>query len=336
MARKVTSTIPKIFVTRQIPNEGIDLLKAQGYSVEVYAKDQVIPRTELLKRVKGVDALLPLLTDKIDAEVFKAAGPSLKIVANYAVGFDNVDLETAKQLNIPVTNAPAPEVSESVAEHTIALMLALAHRVVESDAYARSGKYTGWSPNLFLGTDLRNKTLGIIGLGRIGYAVGRRAVLGLGMRCLYNTPHRDSAFEQECHATYSSLDRLLEESDVISIHVPLLPSTKHFLSTEQFSLMKKTTFVINTARGPIIDEKALLRALTTHRIGGAALDVFECEPAIDCDLHDHLSFTKLPNVILTPHTASGTIEARQAMGRLAAQNIIAVLSGRAPLTPAKI
>lgn len=335
MARKASSSTPKIFITRQIPNEGIDLLKAEGYDVEVYQKDQAIPRAELLKRVKGVDALMPLLTDTIDAGVLSAAGPSLKIIANYAVGFDNIDLEAAKKLNIAVTNAPAPEVSESVAEHTIALMLSLAHRIVESDVYARSGKYTGWSPNLFLGTDLRNKTLGIIGLGRIGYGVGRRAVLGLGMRCLYSTPHRDSAFEQECHATYASLDRILEESDVISVHVPLLPTTKHLLSTEQFSLMKKTAFVINTARGPIVDEKALLRALKTNRIGGAALDVFECEPAIDCDLHDHLSLAKFPNVILTPHTASGTIEARQAMGRLAAQNIIAVLSGRAPLTPTK-
>jgi glyoxylate reductase len=329
MPRSPSPKAPVVFVTRRIPDEGIHLLEEQGYTVKIYSKDQVIPRGELLKQVKGVDALLPLLTDKIDEDVLKAAGPSLKIIANYAVGFDNIDLEAAKKHNIPVTNAPAPEVSESVAEHTIALMLGLAHRVVESDVFARSGKYSGWSPNLFIGTDLRNKTLGIIGLGRIGYAVGRRAVLGLGMRCLYTTPHRDPAFEKEVGGTFVPLERLLRESDVISVHVPLLSSTHHLLSTEAFSLMKQTAFVINTSRGPIVDEKALLRALKTKRIAGAALDVFECEPSLDCDLKDHLSLVACPNTILTPHTASGTIEARQAMGRLAAQNIIAVLSGRA-------
>lgn len=330
-----SSKAPVVFITRRIPDEGIHLLEEQGYTVKIYAKDQAITRAELLKQVKGVDALLPLLTDKIDEEVMMAAGPSLKIIANYAVGFDNIDLEAAKKYNLPVTNAPAPEVSESVAEHTLTLMLALAHRIVESDTFARSGKYTGWSPNLLVGTDLRNKTLGIIGLGRIGYAVARRAVLGFGMRCLYNTPRRDSSFEKEVGGKFTSLDHLLQESDVVSVHVPLLPSTRHLLSTDAFSLMKQTAFLVNTARGPIVDEKALLRALKTKRIAGAALDVFECEPAIDCDLKDRLSLAAFPNVILTPHTASGTIEARQAMGRLAAQNIIAVLSGRPPLTPAK-
>jgi glyoxylate reductase len=329
-----SSKTPTVFVTRKIPDEGLQLLKDQGYKVEVYAKDQVIPRAELLKRVKGVDALLPLLTDKIDSAILKAAGASLKIIANYAVGFDNIDLEAAKAAGIPVTNAPAPEVSESVAEHTITLMLALAHRIVESDNFARSGKYTGWSPNLLLGTDLRNKTLGIIGLGRIGYSVGRRATLGLGMRCVYQSPRRDPAFEKECGGKQVSLEQLLKTADVISVHVPLLSTTVHLLSTEEFSLMKQSTFVINTARGPIVDEKALLRALKTKRIAGAALDVFECEPAIDCDPSDRLALADCSNVILTPHIASGTVEARQAMGRLAAQNIIAVLSGHAPLTPA--
>jgi len=324
-----------IFITRQIPDAGPKALKAKGYTVNIYEKDDVIARKELLKRVKGCDALLSLLTDKIDEEVLKAAGPQLKIIANYAVGFDNIDLAAAKKYKIPVTNTPAPEVSETVAEHTFALMIALAHRLVESDAFARAKKYQGWSPTLLLGTDLYGKTLGIIGVGRIGQAVARRAVKGFGMKCVYSDPHRNPEFEKEFGATFLSMEKLLQQADFITLHVPLLPSTRHLISTDEFSLMKKTAFIINTARGPIIDEKALLRALRTKRIAGAGLDVFECEPAIDCDLTDKLELKKFPNVILTPHTASATIEARQAMSKLAADNIIAVLSGKPPLTAAK-
>lgn len=323
-----------IFITRHIPDNGLNLLKTAQHTLDIYEKDQVIPRKDLLKRIQGSDALLSLLTDKIDDEVMATAGPSLKIIANYAVGFDNIDLAAAKHRNITVTNTPAPEVADSVAEHTIALMLALSHRIVESDVFARAKKYQGWSPNLLTGTMLQGKTLGIVGTGRIGISVARRAVLGLGMHCLYTDHKRQPELEKDINAQPASLEQLLQKSDVVSLHVPLLPTTHHLISVAEFALMKKTAFLINTARGPVVDEKALLRALRTNRLAGAALDVFECEPAIDCDLSDKLELKNFPNVILTPHTASATQEAREGMSRVAAQNILAVLAGKAPLNPA--
>ncbi|MCC6563956.1 D-glycerate dehydrogenase [Candidatus Uhrbacteria bacterium] len=325
----------KVLITRPIPNEGIELLRKKRYQIDLYEKDEVMPRKELLKRAKGVDGILSLLNDQVDAELLDAAGPQLKIVANYAVGFDNVDLPAAKKRNVVVTNTPAPEVSETVAEHTFALLMTLAHRIVESDGYARAKKYKGWGPNLLLGTDVYGKTLGLIGGGRIGSAVADRAVKGFKMKCVYSDIKRNGDFERAYGAKFLPMEKLLQVSDFVSVHVPLLPSTRHLISTAEFSLMKKTAFLINTARGPVVDEKALLRALKTKRIAGAALDVFECEPEIDCDLTDKLELKAFPNVVLTPHTASATIEARQAMSRFAAENLIAVLSGKAALTPAK-
>ena len=325
----------KIFVTRKLPDPGIKLLKDAGYSVTVYAEDQVIPRKELLAKVKGCDALLSLLTDKIDDEVLKAAGPQLKIVANYAVGFDNIDLAAAKARNIVVTNTPSDKVNEAVAEHTFALMISLARRIPEADAFAKSKKYDGFSPNAFVGNDMSGKTIGIIGAGRIGAAAARRGVKGFGMKLVYSDMRQNEALEKELGAEHVMMQKLLEVSDFVSLHVPLLPSTRHLISTDEFSLMKKTAFLINTARGPVVDEKALLRALKTKRIAGAALDVFECEPAIDCDVTDNLELKSFPNVILTPHIASATIEAREDMGMIAANNIIAVLSGKPALNPAK-
>ncbi len=325
----------KILITRPIPDEGIKMLRNAGHTLDLSKKDEVMSRKDLLKRVKGVDALLSLLNDRIDEEVFRAAGPNLKIVANYAVGFDNVDLKAAKARNIIVTNTPAPEVSETVAEHTFALMMTLAHRIAESDAYARAEKYKGWGPNLMLGTDVYGKTLGIVGLGRIGEAVAERAVHGFKMKCVYADLKPNKDFEKRFKAKRLPMEKLLATADFVTLHVPLLPSTRHLMSTKQFALMKKTAFVINTARGPVVDEKALLKALKAKKIAGAALDVFECEPAIDCDLTDKLELKAFPNVVLTPHTASATIEARQAMSKFAARNILAVLAGKKPLTPAK-
>lgn len=324
-----------IFITRLIPDAGLLLLKKAGHKTTIYKGENTIPHDALLASVKGVDAILSLLTETIDRAVFDAAGSQLKIVANYAVGFDNIDLETAKARRVVITNAPCEEVSEAVAEHTFALMLALAHRIAEADVYAKTGHYKGWDPLALLGTDVHGKTLGIVGAGRIGCAVLQRAVIGFGMRCLYADIKPNKEMETRFQAERIPLDALLRVSDFVSLHVPLLPSTRHLISTDQFSLMKKTAFLINTARGPIVDEKALLRALRTRRIAGAALDVFECEPGIDCDITDNLALKQFSNVILTPHIASGTIEARQAMSRIAAENILAVLEGKPALTPAK-
>ena len=327
-------TKPFIYVTRRFADSGIQALKAKGYRVEVYPEDRIIPRKELLKNVKGCDALLSLLTDKIDGEVLDAAGKQLKVVANYAVGFDNVDLDAAKKRNVIITNTPSDIVNEAVAEHTFALLVALARRIPEADAFSKAKKYVGWSPTHFIGTQLTGKTMGIIGAGRIGTSAARRGVLGFGMKLVYSDMRPNTDIEKELGAKRLSMEKLLEVSDFVSLHVPLLPSTRHLISTAEFSIMKKTAYLINTARGPVVDEKALLRALKTNRIAGAALDVFECEPAVDCDVTDNLELKNFPNVILTPHIASATIEAREAMSLTAAENIIAVLSGKPALNPA--
>ncbi|MBI4135846.1 D-glycerate dehydrogenase [Candidatus Uhrbacteria bacterium] len=320
----------KVFITRQIPDQGIKMLKSKGYKVSIYPKDEIIPRAALLKGVKGVDAILCDLTEKIDAQLLKDAGPQLKIVANYAVGYDNIDLKAASARKVYVSNTPGV-LTDAVAEHAIALMFAIARRICEADRFTRSGKYKGWGPMLLLGTELKGKTLGIVGLGRIGAAVASRAAKGLDMKVVYNNPKPDPDFEKQFGAKYrKNLNDLLKEADFVTLHVPLLPTTRHLISKKQFALMNPNAFLINTARGPVVDEKALLHALKNKTIAGAALDVFECEPLIDCDIHDHLALKNFENVILTPHIASATIEARQAMSRIAAENIIAALSGKTP------
>ncbi|PIR47490.1 D-glycerate dehydrogenase [Candidatus Uhrbacteria bacterium CG10_big_fil_rev_8_21_14_0_10_50_16] len=316
----------RIFVTRPIPDEGLKLLKKKRYEVDVYSKDQAIPRKELLKHLKAkrYDAVLSILTDKIDEAVFKAAGDQLQVVANYAVGFNNIDLEAAKKHNVIITNTPGPEINESVAEHVIALMFALAHRVVETDDYARAGLYKGWGPQLLLGTDISGKTLGIVGMGNIGMQLAHRMHDGFNMKIVYADVAHNTEAEKKYGATYLSLTQLLNTADVISLHVPLLESTHHLIGKKELGLMKKTAFLINTSRGPVIDEAALVQALKQKSIGGAAIDVYEFEPRI------HPTLKKLKNVITTPHTASATVATRQAMSRRAAENIIAVLSGKQP------
>lgn len=320
----------KVFITRPIPDQGIIMLREAGYEVRMREKDSVIPREELVAGVRGVHAIVSILTDQIDSEVMDAAGAQLKIIANYAVGFDNIELDAAKKRGVVVSNAPSPEIVESVAEFTFALMLALARRIPEADALARRGEYHGWGPQLLLGADVYNKTLGIIGLGRIGMAVATRAVKGFGMKAIYHTPRQDQEFDREFGARFADLPTLLRESDFVSLHVPLLPSTRHMISSAEFGIMKPTAYLVNTARGPVVDEKALLTALQHSKIRGAALDVFECEPSLDCDPFDHVELKQFKNVILTPHTASATVEARQAMSRTVAENVIAALSGNTP------
>lgn len=312
---------PKVFVTRNIPEPGLALLR-KDCEVRVYPKDRVIPRKELLNGVRWADALLCLLTDRIDAAAL-AANPELRIIANYAVGFDNIDVKAATARRIPVTNTPGV-LTDAVAEHTFALMLAIARRIPESDRFTRAGKYKGWEPMLLLGTELKGKTLGILGLGRIGMGVAERAGRGMGMKLIYNDRKRDGAFERAFGARFVSKEGLLRQADVISIHVPLLPETHHFIGARELGMMKKTAYLVNTARGPIVDEKALVEALKRKKIAGAALDVYEFEPKLAPGL------AKLANVVLAPHTASATWETRSAMAELAAKNILAALRGERP------
>lgn len=322
----------KIFITRNIPDKGIKLLQEKGYEVAVSPHDRVLSKKELSTTLKegSYDAILCLLTDKIDAEVLEAAGTQCKIFANYAVGFDNVDVKAANERGIMVTNTPGV-LTDSVAEHTFTLMLAIAHRIAESDRFTRAGKYIGWEPMLLLGTDVSRKTLGIVGLGRIGSRVAYHAVKGFEMRVIYYDLKRSQEFEREYGAEYrENMDDIFREADFISIHVPLLSTTKHLVNAERLVIMKKTAYLINTSRGPVIDEAALVEALKNNVIRGAALDVFEHEPQLASGL------AELENVIVTPHTASATEETRHAMSVLAAHNIIEALEGRTPPNLVKI
>lgn len=319
-----------IYITRRIPGTAVATLKKQkGFKVSVSPHDRVLKKAELIKNAKGCDALLSLLTDKIDGEVMDGIGKQLKIIANYAVGFDNIDLKAANERGIMVTNAPGPLITRSVAEHTVALIMALAKRVAESDKYTRQKKYKGWAPELFLGTNVYGKTLGIVGLGAIGREVAKMTS-AFEMKIVYYDVKRAEDFEKQYGAKYVAVPELLKKADFVTLHVPLLPQTRHMIDEKALSLMKKSAFIVNTARGPIIKEKALLKALKAKKIAGAALDVYENEPAIDTDLRDKLELRKMENVVLTPHTASAAYETRSEMGEVAAKNIIAVLSGKKP------
>lgn len=315
----------RVFITRQIPEAGIQLLKDKGYEVDINPDDRVLSKDEIISSLKSkaYDAVLCLLTDKIDRDIFEAAGQQCKIFANYAVGYDNLDLTAAKELNIILTNTPGV-LTETVAEHTFALMLAIAHRIPESDKFTRAGLYKGWGPMLLLGTDVSAKTLGIIGLGRIGIRVAQHAVKGFDMKAVYYDVNRNEEFEKDYGAQFVSLEDLLKNADFVSIHVPLLPSTTHLLGEAQFRLMKRSAYLINTSRGPVIDEAALVEALREKVIKGAALDVYEFEPKLTAGLE------QLDNVVLTPHTASATEETRSKMAVIAAQNVIAALEGQVP------
>jgi len=317
----------KVFVTYQIPEAGIKKLQEAGHEVVVRQEQALISREELVAALKEYDAILPLLTDKIGAEEIAQAGKQLKVIANYAVGYDNIDAKAAAERGIVVTNTP-DVLTDAVADHTITLMTALARRVVEADQFVRDGKFKGWRPMLLLGTGLRDKVLGIVGLGRIGSEVGRRAMTGLGMKVAYSDLQPSAEFEREAEARfYPELDSMLPEVDVVSLHVPLVEATKHLINKERLAAMKETSLLINTARGAVIDEAALVAALKDKVIAGAALDVFENEPDLAAGLKE------LSNVVLTPHVASATRETRSKMSELAADNIIAVLAGKEAITP---
>jgi glyoxylate reductase len=315
----------RVFVTRGLLGNALQMLHdAFGEKrVRVYPDDRIIGRGELLEGVRGAAGILCMLTERIDAEVFDAAGPQLKAVANFAVGYNNIDLGEATRRGIAVCNTP-DVLTETTADLAFALMLGVARRFRDAESYLREGRWTSWSPSLLLGQDVHGKTLGIFGLGRIGQAVARRA-RGFDMRVLYhNRKPVAGDVEREFAARYVDKATLLAESDIITIHTPLNDETRHAIGSAEFKAMKKSAILVNTARGPIVNEGELAAALKTGEIWGAGIDVFEKEPKIDPEL------LACPNALLLPHVGSATGETRAKMAELAAANLIACLTGKTP------
>jgi len=312
---------PKVFVTRKLPEKALEMIRAEC-DMEINPHDRVLTKEEIISGVSGKDGLLCLLTDEIDEEIIDS-GKNLRIIANYAVGYNNIDVGVATERKIPVTNTPGV-LTDTTADMAWALIFAIARRVVEADKFTKEGKYKGWGPMMFLGGDIYGKTLGVVGLGRIGKSVVKRAK-GFDMRVLYFDAFRaDEKVEEELGIEYVSLEELLKESDFVSIHVPLLPSTHHLIGEKELLMMKKTAYLINNSRGPVIDEEALVKALRDKEIAGAALDVFENEPELSPGLAD------LKNVVITPHISSASIETRTKMAVMAAENLLAGLKGIRP------
>jgi glyoxylate reductase len=310
---------PSILVTRRLPSSVLDKLRAIA-AVDLYSGDAAIPKDELIARIAERQALVCLSTDAVDRAVIDAA-PALKVIANVAVGTNNIDVDYARARGIVVTNTP-DVLTEAVADFTWALILAITRRVSEGDRLVRDGQWKGWALDQLLGMELRGKQLGLVGAGRIARAVALRAPV-FGMRVAY-AARRESDVP---HAEPMSLDRLLVTSDVVSLHVPLTPETTHLIDRKSLARMKRSAYLINTSRGPVVDEAALGWAMQQHLLAGAALDVYEHEPAVHPDL------LTVDNVLLAPHIGSATVETRTAMAHLAADNVVAVLSGTAPLTP---
>jgi len=307
-----------------LPREALALIPGD-VSVDYNDSDRPLPKTELIRRLAGKDALICQIISAIDDEVL-AAAPGLKVVSNVAVGFNNIDVAAARKRGVVVTNTP-DVLTETTADFAWALLMAAARRIVEADQFARSGQWTRWQWDLLWGHDVYGKTLGIVGFGRIGRAVARRAQ-GFGMRILYHdTVRADGAAERELRATYAEPDVLFRESDFVSLHTLLVAETRHLVNERTLRLMKKTAILVNAARGPIVDEAALVRALSEGWIAGAGLDVFEEEPKI------HPGLLPLKNVVLAPHIASASLDTRLAMATLAVRNCLAVLEGKPPITP---
>jgi glyoxylate reductase len=312
----------KVFVTRRIPQPGLDMLK--DFDMTMNQEDRVLTKEELIAGSKGKDGVLCLLTDPITAEIMDAL-PTVRIFANYAVGFNNIDVEAASKRKVAITNTPGV-LTDTTADFAWTLLMAAARRLVEADKFCRAGKYEGWGPMLLLGHDVHHKTLGIVGMGRIGQALAQRA-RGFEMKVLYaDEPQArlSTEREKEFNATFVSLDQLLKESDFVSLHVPLLPSTKHLIGKQQLEMMKRTAVLVNTSRGPVVDEKALVEALKNRVIFAAGLDVYEEEPALAPGL------AELDNVVIPPHTASATIDTRTKMATMAAGNLVAFFKGERP------
>lgn len=316
----------RVWVTRRLPEEAL-LPLFQEAEVEVWPERLPPSREVLLEKARGCSGLLTLLTDTIDAEVMDAAGPQLKVISNYAVGFDNIDVAAATQRGIVVTNTPGV-LTETTADLAFALLMAAARRLQEGYEVVRRGDWLTWEPQLLLGQDVHGATLGLVGLGRIGQAVARRAK-GFSMRILYTDPQRaPQSLEEGLGATWVDFPTLLRESDFISIHCPLTPQTRHLFNAEAFRQMKPTAILINTARGPIVDTQALYEALRQGRLRAAALDVTDPEPLPP----DHPLLT-LPNCLVVPHIGSASVATRRRMAEMAVANLLAVLRGETPPYP---
>ncbi len=310
----------RVYVSRPIPEPGLELLRA-SCDVEAKSTGEMVSREELLEKVKGRDALLCLLTETIDKEIIEA-GSDLKIIANYAVGYNNVDVEFATKRGIWVSNTPGV-LTNTTADMAWALIFSIARRIPEADKFVRAGKFHGWSATMLLGGDVYGKTLGIIGVGRIGASVALRTT-GVNMRVLYADVRPNKELEKEIGAQHVDMDTLLKEADFVSVHVPLMPETRHLIGKRSLEMMKPTAYLINTSRGPVINEAALANALQKKVIAGAGLDVYEEEPEV------HPGLLELDNVVLTPHIASGSVETRSKMATMAAENILAALDGKTP------
>lgn len=313
---------PKVYVTRELPERGLQLIK-KHFDTEVWPEYAPPPKKTILEKAKNVDALVTLLSDKIDAEVFDAAS-KLKIVSQLAVGFDNIDTTEAAKRGIYVTNTPEV-LTDTTADFAWALLMAVARRVVEADKYVRTGQWkVGWHPSMMAGRDVYNTTIGVVGAGRIGYAVAKRAA-GFSMKILFYDVVPRPEIERDFGAKKVELDTLLKESDFVSIHVPLMKETHHLINEQKLRLMKKTAYLINNSRGPVVDEKALYKALKERWIAGAGLDVFEQEP-IPADS----PLLKFDNVVVAPHISSASLETRARMAEMVAENLVAFFEGKKP------
>lgn len=313
----------KVAFTYEIPEIAEKILLNEGFDVWVNREDRTLTHEEIIELAKKNDALVTLLSDRIDEEVINAGKDKLKVISNYAVGYNNIDVGAAKEAGIFVTNTPGV-LSDATADLAWALLFAVARKIIESDKFVREGKFIGWRPKLFLGYDIKGKTLGIIGMGRIGKEMAKRAK-GFEMNVLYNKRNKLSEREEkELGVKYATLEELVKISDYISLHTPLTDETYHLLDEKEFSMMKPNVIIINTARGPVINEKVLIKYLKEGKIAGAGLDVYEEEPKVPQEL------IELDNVVLTPHTGSATYETRDNMAKMVAENVISALKGEVP------
>lgn len=318
---------PRVLITRRLPPPAAERLAAEGCVVDVLPFDDPPPRELVLDRVRGAAAVVCTLTERIDAELLAAAGEGLRVVATFAVGYDNIDLAACAARGVRVTNTPGV-LTNATADIAWCLILAAARHVVPGDRLVRTGQWRGWTPTQLLGLELSGATLGVVGAGRIGSAVARRGA-GFDMRILYAHPRANEELDQALAARRVELAELLHQADVVTLHVPMRPGNRHLIGAAQLEQMKPTAILINTARGPIVDETALVECLRQRRIAAAGLDVYEAEPRLAPGL------AELPNVVLLPHLGSGTTATRQAMSRMVAENALAVLRGDEPPNPVR-